>query len=138
MPHAPHDRDKTARELFLEQAAAYFDEMKTVANNAPYGQTFDQIETFAFVQGRELLRKSIESMLQEQIDKVEKKMTRRSVRNVKRNAAIGATTRSPDSVFSVKLPFQDSIGNVSLVACRNVLRMLRSVWKVAIPLACVD
>jgi hypothetical protein len=48
--------EKTAKELFLEQAAAYFDDMNAVANNAPYGQVLNHIEAFALQEGRELLR----------------------------------------------------------------------------------
>jgi hypothetical protein len=65
--------EQSAKEYFLEQAAAYFDEMKHVAENAPHGQTFDRTEAFVMQQGRELLRQSFEAALQEQIDDFEKK-----------------------------------------------------------------
>jgi hypothetical protein len=65
--------DQNAKEYFLERAAAYFDDMRDTAKNAPYGQTFDHVEAIAIQQGRELLQKSMEEALQEQIDDFEKK-----------------------------------------------------------------
>ena len=44
-----------AKKLFLEQAAAYYDELKLAAENAPYGRILANAEAFAVVQGRELL-----------------------------------------------------------------------------------
>ena len=65
--------EQTAKEYFLELAAAYFDEMRSTAKNAPDGETFDRTEAVAITQGRELLQKSLEEALQEQIDEFEKK-----------------------------------------------------------------
>jgi hypothetical protein len=81
---------QTARELFLEQAAAYFDEMKVAAANAPHGQIFNHAEAFAVQHGRELIRQSLEHLLQEQIDEHEKKKKRRFVRNANRKNDIAA------------------------------------------------
>jgi hypothetical protein len=82
---------QAAKEFFLEQAAAYYDELKIAAQNAPYGQTFDHAEAFAVQQGRELIRQSLQTLLQEQIDEIEKKKKRNSVRNAKRKNGIAAT-----------------------------------------------
>ena len=38
------------KQLFLEQAAAFYDDMKAAASNAPYGQVIDKTEAFAVVQ----------------------------------------------------------------------------------------
>jgi hypothetical protein len=65
--------EKTAKELFLEQAAAYFDDLNATADNAPYGQVFNHAEAFCIKQGRELIRTSLESLLQEKIHSHEKK-----------------------------------------------------------------
>jgi len=73
MTARPDRSDKPARDLFLEQAAAYFDDLKNSAENASYGQVFDHAEAFAVKQGRELIRQSLETMLQEQIDDHQKK-----------------------------------------------------------------
>jgi hypothetical protein len=65
--------EKSGKELFLEQAAAYYDDMKAAAENAAYGQMFNRAEAFAVFNGRELVRKSLETIVQEQIDELEKK-----------------------------------------------------------------
>jgi len=83
--------EKNGRELFLEQAAAYYDDMKAAAENATYGQAFNQAEAFAVLNGRELVRKSLEMVVQEQIDELEKKKKCRSVRNAKRKKGTGDT-----------------------------------------------
>jgi len=59
------------KQLFLEQAAAFYDDMKSAASNAPYGQVIDKAEAFAVVQGRELIRSSLEAIVQERITEVE-------------------------------------------------------------------
>jgi len=59
--------------LFLQHAQAYYQEMQAIGNNAPFGQVFNHIDTFAFHNTRELGRKSLELILEDQIEKVEKK-----------------------------------------------------------------
>jgi len=61
-----------AKNLFLERAAAYYDELNAAAENAPYGQTFHHAETFVANEGRELIRSSLESIMQVKIDELEK------------------------------------------------------------------
>ena len=63
--------NETAKALFLEQAVAYYDDLKSAAENAPYGQVLDKAELFAIVQGRELIRRSLETVIQERIIDVE-------------------------------------------------------------------
>ena len=60
-----------AKEFFLEQAAAFFDDLRAAANNAPYGKVIDKAELFAVEQGRELIRSSLEAIVQESITQVE-------------------------------------------------------------------
>ena len=72
--------NEAAKKLFLEQAAAYYDELKLTAENAPYGRILANAEAFAVVQGRELLRQSLEGIVQDQaqqIDNDEKKTAKR-------------------------------------------------------------
>ena len=90
--------ENTSKALFLEQAAAYYDELRVAAENAPYGQTFDHAEAFVVLQGRELIRQSLEHILQDQIDDLEKKKKRNSVRNAKRKKGIGDTGRKRKGV----------------------------------------
>ena len=82
--------DKTARALFLEHAAAYFDDLKVSAENAPYGQIFDHVEAFAVTHGRELIRQSMETLLQEQIDDHQKKKKRHSAQSARLKNGIAA------------------------------------------------
>ena len=63
-----HDAGKT---LFLEQAAAFYDDLKSAASHAPYGKVIDKAELFAIVAGRELIRSSLEAVIQGQITEVE-------------------------------------------------------------------
>ena len=67
--------EQTAKEYFLEQAAASFDELKRITQNAPHGKIFDHAETFAALKSRELIQQSLETTLQEQVDDFEKKET---------------------------------------------------------------
>ena len=77
----------TAKQLFLERAVAYYDELNAATENAPYGQFLNHAEAFVINEGRELLRSSLETIMQANIDEpfdrysVEK---RKSVRNAKR------------------------------------------------------
>jgi len=104
MPSRHERSEKTAREMFLEQAAAYFDDMKTATQNAPYGQIFNHAEAFAVQHGRELIRQSLETLLQEQIDdhqkkkettlckKCQQKKRHRGYREKERISALGKVT----------------------------------------------
>lgn len=60
--------------LFLEQARAYFPEMKEVGKNAPFWKCLDAAEQFAVEKGRELIRSSLESIIQDRVDEIEKKI----------------------------------------------------------------
>lgn len=59
--------------LFLEQAKAYYRDLRQAAQTAPVGKILDRADAFAFQHGRELVRKSLESIVQEQNDLLEKK-----------------------------------------------------------------
>jgi len=59
--------------LIVEQALAMVREMQRTANAAPDGQVLAQAEKVAMAQGRELTRKSLEAVLNEQAEEVEKK-----------------------------------------------------------------
>jgi hypothetical protein len=59
--------------LIVEQALAMVREMQRIANAAPDGQVLAQAEKVAMAQGRELTRKSLEAVLNEQAQEVEKK-----------------------------------------------------------------
>jgi hypothetical protein len=73
MPSRQERSEKTARDMFLEQAAAYFDDLKTTTKSVPTQKAFDTAEAFCLDKGRELIRQSLEAIIQEQIDDHEKK-----------------------------------------------------------------
>ena len=77
--------------LILEQALAFYREIKTVAENSPDGQVLAQAEAVCLLKGREFLRKSLELTVQEQIDELEKKMKHDAVQRAKRKNDIAAT-----------------------------------------------
>ena len=75
-PRLRHERnEQTAKEYFLEQCAAYFDDLKAAAKNAPHGQVLNVVEAAVIEQGQELLRKALETLVQDEIDEIEKKRT---------------------------------------------------------------
>lgn len=59
--------------LVVEQALAMVREMKHAADAAADGKVLDQAESIAVSQGRELTRKSLEAVLNDQAQEVEKK-----------------------------------------------------------------
>lgn len=59
--------------LFVEQAQAMFCEMSAAARRAPFGKVLNTIETMAVAEGRELMRKGLESVAQNEIGVLEKK-----------------------------------------------------------------
>ena len=85
--------DKIAKEYFLEQSAAYFDELVAAGQNAPHGQFLNQVEAVVLAQGRELLRQSFEVLTQEAVLEAEKKKKRGTAKNAKRKKGIAATPR---------------------------------------------
>jgi hypothetical protein len=125
---------KTGKELFLEQAAAYYDDMKATADNATYGQMFNRAEAFAVTQGRELVRKSLETIVQEQIDELEKKKEtsrcpkcqkkkrHRGYRTKRKMSAVGSVkvTRRYDECVPCRLPQHAADEPLGLDGCYTV------------------
>ena len=58
---------------FVAQALAYYRDMKKIAQNAPFGQFLNYAEAVALSQGRELIRTSLETIVQEEVSNIEKK-----------------------------------------------------------------
>jgi hypothetical protein len=65
--------------LLLEQAKAFIRDLRASAQNAPYGKVIQRAEAFAVCQGRELVRQSLEAIVQEQNDLLEKKKKHKPV-----------------------------------------------------------
>ena len=83
--------------LVVEQALAMIREMKRVADAAPDGKVLDQAETMAVAQGRELTRKSLEAVLNDQAAEVEKRGRRAGPVRAARRANTGGVTRARSS-----------------------------------------
>jgi hypothetical protein len=82
--------------LLVEQVLAMVHELRNVCQTAPDGQVLAQAERMAVDRGRELTRKTLETVLNEQAKEVEKKGRRRDnvlVAELARIAA-GASGRS--------------------------------------------
>jgi len=77
--HDTNDPEK----LFLEQARAYYREMRAVASDASDGQVLRLAEAFAVQYGQELIRQSLETIVQDEVDTFEKKRRRCSAQNAK-------------------------------------------------------
>jgi hypothetical protein len=79
--------------LVVEQALAMYREMRDAARNAPDGQVLDRAESLAVTRGRELTRKSLEAVLAEETQAVEKKGRRAG----RARAAARGTTAGDES-----------------------------------------
>ena len=75
--------------LFLEQAKAFFLELRHAAQHAPKGKVIRNVELLAFEKGRELLRQTTESIVQEQNDVLEKKKELRQCNCGRKRAHLG-------------------------------------------------
>ena len=73
MPDRKKRDDQTSKEYFLELCSAYYDELKSTAHSADYGQFLNAAEAVVMSKGHELLRQSLETLHQESIDDIEKK-----------------------------------------------------------------
>jgi hypothetical protein len=65
--------DDGVEALFVEQALAMFRELRQTAKDAPDGEVLHQAEMVAVERGQELIRKGLESVIQDQAEEVEKK-----------------------------------------------------------------
>ena len=83
--------------LVVEQALAMVREMKRVADAAPDGKVLDHAETVAVAQGRELTRKSLEAVLNDQAAEVEKKGRRAGPVGAARRVNTAGVTRGRSS-----------------------------------------
>jgi hypothetical protein len=59
------------RDLLTEKFHALLDECDLVSENAGFGKTLDDLETFFLIQGRTFLREVFQEKLQERIQQVE-------------------------------------------------------------------
>ena len=80
-----------AAALVVEQALAMYRELKQVADAAPDGHVLAQVETLALRRGRELIQRSVQAVLQQQAEAVEK----RGPRAAAASAAARGITAAP-------------------------------------------
>ncbi len=67
------DRLTPTQRLIIEQAFAMAQELEATADSAPEGQVIDRCESFLLGNGRDFLRRVLESTLQTRTEVVEKK-----------------------------------------------------------------
>lgn len=82
--------------LIVEQALAMYRELRQAAAQAPDGGVLDLAESLAVARGRDLTRTSLESVLQEEIDAIEKKgaQTAPAIAAERASIAVGKRGRS--------------------------------------------
>ncbi len=83
--------------LIVEQALAMYRELRRAAAEAPDGEVLNVAEALAMARGRELTRRSLESVLQEETAEVEKKTRRRGAARAAAQENIAASKRGRSS-----------------------------------------
>jgi hypothetical protein len=75
-PMLPSDLDSLtpAQRLIVEQAFVLAKELESAADSAPEGQVIDRCESFLLGNGRDFLRRVLESTLQSRAERLEKKV----------------------------------------------------------------
>ena len=82
---------------FLAQALDYYRAVQRAGREAPFGQFLNDADNAVTEKGRELLRQSLENIVQTEIDEIEKKKRRDSVHNARRKGNTSATTVKPSA-----------------------------------------
>ena len=99
MPRAKQTADHIlgdGEKPFLEQAKAFYRDLRSAAQHAPQGQVIHHVELLTLAKGREFLRQTAESIVQEQNDVLEKKNTVNVIADVNGNISDTAPiTRCP-------------------------------------------
>jgi hypothetical protein len=83
--------------LIVEQALAMYREMRDACRAAPEGQVLARAEQLAVQRGRELTRQTLESVLNEEAQEVEKKGLSSEAVPAAARANTVAATRAPSS-----------------------------------------
>ena len=78
----------TRRELLHAKLDALLDESDLVADNAAYGETFDDLEDFFFTKGRQFLQATFQEQLQERIVRTESTAEAKQCPHCKKKRAI--------------------------------------------------
>jgi hypothetical protein len=83
----------TRRELLHAKLDALLDESDLVADNAAFGETFDDMELFFLTKGRTFLRETFQEKLQERIKQTETTGEAKQCPHCKKKRAIKTTKR---------------------------------------------
>lgn len=83
--------------LIVEQALAMYREMRRAAAAAPDGEVLNVAESLAVTRGRELMRRSLQTVLEEETAEMEKKTRRPDAASVAARANIAASKRGRSS-----------------------------------------
>ncbi len=88
----PSDLDSLTpvQRLIVEQAFVLAKELESAADSAPQGQMIDRCESFLLGNGRDFLRRVLESTLQSRVESAEKKTALPGVVRVKRRQSTRA------------------------------------------------
>jgi hypothetical protein len=77
--------------LIVEQAFVLANELESAADSAPQGQVIDRCESFLLGNGRDFLRRVLESTLQTRVESAEKKTAPPGIVRVERRESTKAT-----------------------------------------------
>jgi hypothetical protein len=83
-----------AEALLVQHTLALYRDSKTLADDAPHGQFLNVAEAAVCEKGRELLRVSLQTIVQEKVNEVEKKTTSDSVPNAEQKKDIAENQKS--------------------------------------------
>jgi len=83
-----------AEALIVQHALALYRDTQALAKNAPHGQFLNYAEAAVVEKGREFLKTSLQTIVQEEINEVEKKKKPGSVRSAKGKNDIAASQRN--------------------------------------------
>jgi hypothetical protein len=75
----------TARDILTEKFHALLDECNVVSDNAAFGKTLDDLETFFLIQGRTFLKEVFQEQLQERIQQSEQHAEIKECSDCKKN-----------------------------------------------------
>lgn len=89
----PSDLDSLtpAQRLIVEHAFVLAKELESAADSAPEGQVIDRCESLLLGNGRDFLRRSLETTLQSRAESAEKKTAAREPARVERRPGTRAT-----------------------------------------------
>ena len=111
---------------FLAQALDYYRAVQRAGKEAPFGQFLNYADAAVTDKGQELLRQSLENIVQTEIDEIEKKKRRDSVRNARSKGDISVTTVKPSEPPTESSSLNVVTKNATLADCRNMPPMLPS------------